>query len=108
MSPICRLDSVLGLRRFISAWLPPKNVDTLGPKQIATFLSQTKLKPGDDLRVGYEIAGNPSEWVSQHGMQDDSTRKRKREPEIRPPNPSDDDRRAKIKRPEIFIVSQGN
>lgn len=47
---------------FLSAWLPPRELQHLKPNQIDSFLNGSHRKGGGQLRDAYMTAQDPSEW----------------------------------------------
>jgi len=48
-----------------SSWLHIRDLEHLSPKEIADFLSSNHRRTSGDLKHGYEIAQDPTEWDAE-------------------------------------------
>jgi hypothetical protein len=49
----------------LSSWLHVRDLEHLSPKQITEFLSGAHRRTSGDLKEGYEIAQDPTEWDAE-------------------------------------------
>jgi hypothetical protein len=49
----------------LSSWLHVRDLEHLSPKQITEFLSGAHRRTSGDLKEGYEIAQDPTEWEKE-------------------------------------------
>lgn len=49
----------------LSSWLHVRDIEPLSPKQIEEFLAQGHRRASGDLKLGYEIAQDPTSWSEE-------------------------------------------